>query len=92
MANKRRNSKAKAFPTASELAREADTSAEERDIQKRIESLDLIVAGKKRRRVPTSREQLEFKKSLLLGIEVLLMTLFILAIVGLLNQKYHFIW
>ncbi|MBL9115126.1 MAG: hypothetical protein JNJ83_08960 [Verrucomicrobiaceae bacterium] len=92
MANKRRNSKGKAFPTASELARDGDITVEERKIQQRIESLDLVVAGKKRRRVPTSREKLEFKKSLLLGIEVLLMTLFILAIVGMLNQKYHFLW
>jgi hypothetical protein len=93
MPNKRRNSKPHAFPSsAGQMARAAQTTQAEREIQDRIASLEMTVAGTSVKRVPTSRESLQLKKSFLMWTQVCLMSLFLLAVLGVLNMKYHFLW
>ena len=96
--NKRRSSsKASAFQTAREIAQandEQSLDAEQREVNRQIKKLEFTVYanGMKLQRQPSSREQVERKKALLLAIEVGFMCLLILAVVGLLNQWFHFLW
>ena len=74
-------------------------SPEERMIQDRIQTLEYVVYGKPDMadsdprpalRRPYNRERLERNKSWRMALEALFLTLLILGIIGLLNQRFHF--
>ena len=94
------NKKGKAFPSGKDLAQTSLSknrpTNEERLIQERIETLEYIAYAQPRNsqanRRPQNRQRLERQKSWRLALEAMILTLAILALVGALNQRFHFLW